>query len=83
MSFPRVLLTKITSTHEDLRTDVIEGYLYSTNPVEVGKSITVMAEPLDREMDVRCIRTSPVQRIEGDLYHTLKSTYKIEFLVRQ
>lgn len=73
----KVRLTKIESSHNNLRTDIVEGdLLYWPG---VGESIIVTAKPLV-EGGMRLVRTSPVSKIEGDLFHTLNSVYRLERL---
>lgn len=76
-------LTKVESTHNNLRTNEIVG-----RPLfipEVGRSFIMWSEPLDKDMDIRQITTSVVKSVEliGDnLYEfkTMNSIYKLEIL---
>jgi hypothetical protein len=75
----RVRLTKLESTHNNLRTDVVEGILLS--PLHLGYPIYVECEPLNKLDDYRrCVTTTPIVSIEGDIYKTKNSTYRIEVL---
>ena len=73
----KVRLTRIESSHSNLRTDTVEGDLLYW-PV-VGESIIITAEPLV-ESGMRLVRTSSVCKIEGDLFHTRNSVYRLERL---
>ncbi len=75
----KVKLTKIASTHNNLRTTEIQGTL--AYPIEVGESIIIYSEALDGIPDhTRVLRTTPVLRIENTLYYTKNSTYRIEYI---
>ena len=74
----KIRMTRLDSNHENLRTPFVEGYSYC--PLEVGSEIMITAQPLDDNFDVRCIRTTKVKKIEGDLYYTSNSIYRIEVL---
>jgi hypothetical protein len=71
-------LTKIQSTHQKLRTDVIEGWCYHL-PI-VGEAFSIFSDPLDPEMQVRVVRTSTVVDVYVDRFETLNSTYELVVL---
>jgi hypothetical protein len=77
----KVRLTRLDSNHQNLRTPTVEGLLHSA--LEVGEEIWITAEPLDKSLDVRAIRTTPIERIDGDIYHTANSIYRIELLGKE
>lgn len=74
----KIRMTRIESNHENLRTPFVEGILLT--PLEVGEEILVAAEPLNKAFAVRYVTTTPIQRIEGNVYHTANSVYLIEVL---
>jgi hypothetical protein len=78
----KVKLTKLSSTHQNLRTDTIEGN--ADLLPEVGQCFAMTAEPLDPRASFRWVRTTPIQSIEamGDTYRftTENSTYQLEVL---
>lgn len=82
----KVILTKLESSHNNVRTPEIKGLLQC--PPEIGKSLIVLSEPLDQTKDVRVIKTTPVESIKthfDDLISyvvitTANSKYKIEYL---
>ncbi len=71
----KVRFTRIESNHENLRTNSVVGWLHT--PLEVGETILVTAEPLNKSFEVRCVNTTEIVRIEGNRYHTKNSTYEI------
>lgn len=76
----KVRLTKIKSTHNILRTDVIEGE--SPWLPEVGKAVIVTGEGL--EFGYRVVHTTTIQSMEkiDNVYRfkTRNSTYELEVL---
>lgn len=79
----KVRLTKIESTHSNLRTDLIEGKCIDLP--EIGESFFVVAPPLDPTKDFRMVNTSEVKELttlpDGKiLFKTANSTYEIEIL---
>ena len=76
----KVKLTKIESTHSNLRTDTVEGMC--TNLPEVGMSFVLWSEPLTTGHHYRQVATSPVQSVEvlsADVlrFKTLNSIYEL------
>lgn len=82
-------LTKIKSTHNNVRTDVIEGGCVQF-PI-LGFPFTMSAEPLTFGMDVRYFRSTPIKEIRlheepgfsldnriAYIFVTENSTYKLE-----
>lgn len=82
----KVKLTKIRSTHSNLRTDEIEGY--TPRMPEAGEAFVMMALPLYKSLQegfMREIKTTMVQRVmedeDGSLrFETRNSQYKLEKL---
>ena len=74
----KVRLTKIQSNHTNLRTDVIEGECF--NPPKLGRIFSMWSEGLEDKSAVRNITTTPVVEIDGEIFKTANSTYKIEKL---
>lgn len=76
----KVKLTRLSSTHENLRTTVVEGT--SDALPEVGKPFKLIGEPLDPAASFRMVYTTPIQHLEvvGDVYRcrTENSLYEIE-----
>jgi hypothetical protein len=72
----KVRLTRLLSSHTNLRTPWVEGFLHSR--LEVGEAILITAEPLDKAFEVRGIETTPIRKIKGDVYYTDNSAYRIE-----
>ena len=68
-------LTKIHSTHDNLRTNEMVGTLPYGIP-EVGLCIYMEGEGLD--FGVRYIQTTYVVKIVGNEYHTKNSVYTLE-----
>ncbi len=73
-----VKLTRLESNHDNLRTSEIYGYLQT--PLVIGEEIMITAKPLDASFDVRCIHTTPILAIDGNIYRTKNSVYRIEFV---
>lgn len=71
----KVRMTRIESNHENLRTPSVEGFLHTE--LKVGNPIVITAEPLVSWADVRCITTTDIERIEGNLYYTRNSIYEV------
>lgn len=73
-------LTKIQSTHNNLRTDTIEGE--ALMPPTVGKSFLITGQPLTKDGNVRVVHTTEVKsvtHIDGGIqFETQNSTYKYE-----
>jgi len=76
-------LRKIKSTHNNLRTDVIEGFF--NHPPKEGERFVFLSEPLeDPEASFRQITTSPVKNLDLDkdtdviTFGTYNSTYLLE-----
>ncbi len=79
----KVRLTKLLSTHSNLRTDVIEGRCDSL-PKE-GRDFFMTAPPLDPKAVVREIHTTKVKKVKWDImksaiFVTKNSTYQIDVL---
>lgn len=78
----KVLLTKIESSHTNLRTPTVEGLTLELPVVE--KNFSLSAAPLTPGAIVRRIDTTAIQEVvqEGSVYtfRTLNSTYKVEVL---
>jgi len=78
----KVLLTKVESNHNNLRTNEIEGLTLELPTV--GKGFNMSGEPLDKAMSVRVINTTEIKEIEGSendfTFKTLNSTYKLKVL---
>lgn len=82
----RVRLRKIESTHDRVRTDVIEGDL--VNDLQEGASCMIMGEALTPtirdEGGVRWFESTPIQSLvrEGNVFRftTLNSKYELEIL---
>lgn len=81
----KVRLSKIESTHENLRTPNAVGTVW--NLPEVGKNITLVGEPLNKEADARIISTTEIKEVEDISeynarfrFKTLNSTYELEVL---
>lgn len=78
----KVLLTKVASTHNNLRTDETEGI--TTELPEKGKFFILAAKPLVQGAVLRMITTTEIQNVEvlGDeyMFQTLNSTYKVKVL---
>jgi transcription-repair coupling factor (superfamily II helicase) len=79
----RVKLTKIESNHNNLRTNSIEGEC-KTFP-EVNSGLVILADPLEKGMDVRIVNTSIIKEIRtigvnDFMLKTLNSLYRLEVL---
>ena len=72
---PLYKLTKISKNPNDLRTKEVIGEL-SFVP-EIGTIIEMKAKALVVG-DYRLVTTSVIQRIEGSLYYTQNSIYKLD-----
>jgi hypothetical protein len=59
-----------------LRTGSVVGFT-ATSPT-VGEHFSIFAEPLDDTQDVRWIRTTKVEKVEGDMFFTRNSIYRWE-----
>jgi hypothetical protein len=74
----KVRLTRIESSHNNLRTNSVEGFLHTE--LKVGNPIVVTAAPLNKSFDARAVTTTDIERIEGNRYYTRNSIYEIEVL---
>lgn len=83
----KVILTKLESNHNNIRTTETKGLLQSYP--EIGKGIKLLGESLDKDKDIRYIATTPVLSISTtldasgnrhDVIQTQNSKYKIEYL---
>lgn len=68
-------LKKISSTHQRLRTNVIDGWFLDTP--KVGHSFVMFADPIDPETDLRVVETTPVREVRADSFDTENSTYEL------
>ena len=79
----KVRLIKLESTHENLRTDVVEGTLEV--PPQIGEHMLILADPIDQDADVRYIMTSEITGVlyQPGIWHvsTKNSTYQVEEIV--
>ncbi len=77
-----VKLTQIESTHDIVRTKITEGKTYALPTV--GECFQLFADPLDKSMGYRDLRTSYVQSVvedkNGFTFKTLNSTYRVELI---
>lgn len=79
-------LTRLSSVHDNLRTNEIEGVAYE--PV-LGKCFELVGPPLDPLADVRLVYTTPVLTLKvlghGPVYSftTRNSHYKVEFFEKE
>lgn len=78
----KVILTKLCSNHDNIRTPTIEGecgYL----PIK-GRIFTMVAPPLDESKVVRYLHTTIVQDCINDgvtyMFHTRNSTYRLDII---
>ncbi len=76
-----VKLTKVDSTNQNLRSSEILGWAHDLP--EYGKRFEMYSAPVDPDMDLRVISTSPVAEIIGQddetvVFKTQNSTYKLE-----
>jgi len=78
----KVILTKIRSNHECLRTDVIEGKAPALS--EIGDTFVLFSKSLDPRGSIRMVQTTKVKSIEqiDNVYqfNTENSVYKLEVL---
>lgn len=75
MDFKVYKLTKVSSTHNNLRTDVVVGTMITD--LEIGSPIIMAANGLVRG-SVRYVHTTPIVKVEGNRYFTNNSEYIIE-----
>ena len=77
-----IKLTKIQSSHQKIRSNVIEGFCQELPTV--GQPFKMCAEPLDLSMDIRLIETTPVKNInklsKGMEFKTNNSIYALEVI---
>lgn len=78
-----VKLRKIRSTHDNLRTDIVEGYIDALP--EVGESVRLFGEPLDPKFNARLIFTTPIKEFQCRTatymeFKTANSEYALEVL---
>lgn len=59
-----VVLTRLQSSHQNLRSDEIEGTAPSLP--QVGKNFILFGDPLAKGAIARLVATTPVKRIEPD-----------------
>ena len=75
----KVKLLKLQSTHNNLRTNEIDGECIDLP--EIGQSFILLGEALNPDAKVRAIRTTPVQELkkEGNVmtFKTLNSIYEL------
>lgn len=78
----QVRLTKVKSTHQNLRSDVIEGTTYELP--KVGNSFSMFGPPLNTEASFRGVYTTEIKVCErvGDQFQfvTENSTYKLDVI---
>ncbi len=74
----RVRLVKIKSSHSNLRTDEIVGD--AAQLPKIGYPFIMSAEPLETAAGMRYVKTSTVTMIDGEVFHTLNSEYRLEVL---
>jgi hypothetical protein len=76
---PRVLLSRVKSTHTRLRTDTVLGW---TNALPaVGEPFVMSADPLDPAASMRLVTTTPVVALgAGGEFSTENSTYRLELV---
>jgi len=80
----RVRLVRLSSTHNKLRTDKIEGECLELP--EVGRSFIMTAPPLDPKAQQREIWTTPVQSVgwlpsrTKAVFQTKNSRYRLEMM---
>lgn len=58
----KAILTKLTSTHNNLRTDSIPGHF--VDEPKIGDRFTMYGKPLDKRANVRWVNTSEVKSIK-------------------
>lgn len=82
----KVKLTKVASSHNNVRTDVVEG-VTPTWPPEVGTGFVLFGEGLEVPGSVRMIGTTPIQEVkplmsgpdcQEFVIKTENSTYRLE-----
>lgn len=77
-----VRLTRVTSTHDRLRTDEVEGQCIGL-PV-IGRDFILIGKPLVEGYAFRFIQTTPVKSLKLEngsmIFTTDNSTYKLEVL---
>ena len=77
-----VILTKVTSTHNNLRTDQIVGKTLKLPTI--GQSFQMTSEPLTPGTDIRVITTSLVEEFKDEdgviEFKTRNSTYLLQVL---
>ncbi len=78
----KVKLTKVRSSHSNVRTNEMEGEAISLPCV--GQSFVLIGKSLEFEGGGRIIETTPIEKVEKMnneyLFHTANSTYKLEVL---
>ena len=78
-------LTKISSTHINLRTNEVVGF-FETLP-ELNEPFQIVSEPLDSTMDFRQVTTTPIKNLTvyDNLYRfsTANSEYELEVFPTQ
>ncbi len=78
----KVKLTKVRSSHSNVRTNEIEGE--TLDLPEAGKSFVLIGESLAFKGGGRIIETTLIEKVEKMdneyLFHTANSTYKLEVL---
>ena len=74
MDFKVYKLTRVSSTHKNLRTDIVVGTMITD--LEIGSPIIMSANGL--VFGSRHIQTTAIIKIEGNHYFTSNSEYIIE-----
>lgn len=82
----KIRLTKLNSTHQNLRTDVVEGVIHKKP--ELFECLEIYAKPLDPTKFERYVKTSPIMDIErfdevgidSINFNTLNSRYRLEYI---
>jgi len=79
----KVLLTKLFSSHENLRTRSVMGFSHDL-PV-VGEPFVLFSNPLDPAASIRVVRTTPVEKTldppnGSSEFWTANSHYRIDIL---
>ena len=72
----KVIVEQLKSSHDRLRTKSFEATL--VGEPKVGEPLVFFSDPLDPGKCIRYITTSKVVSIEGNVYETENSTYKID-----
>lgn len=82
----KVRLTKIASTHNNVRTDTMDGEAYNWPPKK-GEDFVLIGKGLTNPNLDRVLRTTPIQEVEflggptqAHQVKTLNSTYRLEVL---